>query len=253
MPVSSADSPAETARPSVNGALHVEGTSLADASGNAVQLRGVSTHRLTWFPEYVDPSLFRKISEDWSCNLIRLAMYSELYCGEEREGSLALMRKGIDTAIEADMYVLVDWHILNDSDPNQHTEEAAAFFGLISEEYASTPNLIYEICNEPNGDTDWGDVLRYAREVIPVIRRNAPEAVVVVGTPEYDRNLGGPALRPLPFGNVMVVLHFYAATHGEGLMGELSAAVEAGGSILPPPRSGSPISGSTKSATRYQS
>ena len=106
------------------------------------------------------------------------------------------------------MYVLVDWHILNDSDPNQHTEEAAAFFGLISEEYASTPNLIYEICSEPNGDTDWGDVLRYAREVIPVIRRNAPEAVVVVGTPEYDRNLGGPALRPLPFGNVMVVLHF---------------------------------------------
>ena len=34
-----------------------------------------------------------------------------------------------DAGIEADMYVLVDWHILNDSDPNQHTEEAAAFFG----------------------------------------------------------------------------------------------------------------------------
>ena len=218
----------ETARPSVTGALHVEGVSLADDSGNAVQLRGVSTHGLTWFPEYVDPSLFRQISEDWNCNLVRLAMYSELYCGEEREESLALMKKGIDAAIEADVYVLVDWHILNDCDPNQHTEEAAAFFDLISAEYASVPNLIYEICNEPNGETDWGDVLAYSREVIPVIRKNSPEAVVVVGTPEYDRNLGGPALRPLPYDNVMYVLHFYAASHGEGLMGELRAAVESG-------------------------
>lgn len=37
----------ETARPSVTGALHTEGTSLAGADGNAVQLRGVSTHGLT--------------------------------------------------------------------------------------------------------------------------------------------------------------------------------------------------------------
>ena len=140
---SSAQVPAETARPSVNGALHVEGTSLADASGQAVQLRGVSTHGLTWFPDYVDPSVFRQISEDWNCNLIRLAMYSELYCGEEREESLRLMRKGIDAAVGADLYVLVDWHILNDNDPNQHMEEALEFFDLISAEYASVPNLIY--------------------------------------------------------------------------------------------------------------
>ena len=86
----SPDSPVETARPSVNGALHVEGTSLADAFGQAVQLRGVSTHGLTWFPEFVDPSLFRQISDDWNCNMVRLAMYSELYCGEEREESLFL-------------------------------------------------------------------------------------------------------------------------------------------------------------------
>jgi len=225
---SAADGAVETARPSVNGALHVEGTSLADESGNAVQLRGVSTHGLTWFPRFLDPSLIRQISEDWKCSMLRLAMYSELYCGEEREESYRLMKAGIDAAIGADMYVLVDWHILNDSDPNEHAEEAIDFFERISSEYASVPNLLYEICNEPNGSTDWGDVLAYSEQVIPVIRKNSPDAVVVVGTPEYDRNLGGPALRPVPFDNVMVVLHFYAATHGEGLRGELRAAVEAG-------------------------
>lgn len=37
----------ETARPSVNGKLHVQGQVLADESGKEVQLRGVSTHGLT--------------------------------------------------------------------------------------------------------------------------------------------------------------------------------------------------------------
>ena len=78
LPASAADMGAETARPSANGSLHVEGTGLADASGRPVQLRGVSTHGLTWFPDYLNETLFGQISADWNCNLIRLAMYSEL-------------------------------------------------------------------------------------------------------------------------------------------------------------------------------
>ena len=227
VPALAANAP-ETARPSVNGPLHVAGSQLADGAGKAVQLRGVSTHGLTWFPAYINGSLFGQIAADWNCNVIRLAMYSELYCGDEKEENLALMRKGIDLAIVADMYVLVDWHILNDADPNENAGEAAAFFELITAEYRDCPNLIFEICNEPNGSTDWGDVLAYCDRVIPVIRRNMPEAVIVVGTPGYDRNLGDCLLRPLPYDNVMYVLHFYTATHHEKLFGELNAAVDAG-------------------------
>ncbi len=115
------------ARPSVNGRLHVDGAVLTDEFGNAVQLRGVSTHGLTWFPDYVNEKLFLQISEDWGCNMVRLAMYSELYSGKEREESLRLMCLGIDAAVKADMYVLVDWHILNDSDPNENTDSARVF------------------------------------------------------------------------------------------------------------------------------
>ena len=39
-----------------HGALHVSGTGLADAKGAPVQLRGVSTHGLAWFPEFVSRS-----------------------------------------------------------------------------------------------------------------------------------------------------------------------------------------------------
>ena len=40
--------------PSVSGALQVYGTQLTDSSGNPVQLKGISTHGLAWFPEYVN-------------------------------------------------------------------------------------------------------------------------------------------------------------------------------------------------------
>ena len=218
----------ETARPSVNGRLHVEGTQLVDAAGKAVQLRGVSTHGLTWFPDFLNESLFGQLSADWNCSLIRLAMYSEQYCGPEGEESLALMRKGIDLAIRSDLYVLVDWHILKDGDPNENREAAAAFFDRIAAEYADCPNLIFEICNEPNGGTDWGMVKAYSETIIPVIRKHIPDAVILIGTPEFDRNLGDPLLRPLEYDNVMYVLHFYAASHREGLLAELRTAVEAG-------------------------
>ncbi len=218
----------DTARPSSAGHLHVQGTSLADENGDPVQLRGVSSHGLTWYPGFIEPDFVRGISDDWNCNMIRLAMYSQIYCGEEKEQSLALLEKGIDAAVAADMYVLVDWHILEDYDPNQNRAEAAAFFDYISAKYAGLPNMLYEICNEPNGEAHWSDVITYSNEIIPIIWKNDPGAVVVVGTPEYDRNLSAAYMRPLAFDNVLYVLHFYAASHHEDLRSELDAALAKG-------------------------
>ncbi len=161
-----------TARPSENGRLTASGTDLVDSEGNAVQLRGVSTHGLAWYPDYINNSLFKEVSADWNCNLIRLAMYSELYCDGEKKENLKLMKKGIDAAIKADMYVLVDWHILADDDPNINVDEVIEFFDMIDEEYKDSPNLLFEICNEPNGTTNWGDVLKYSNKFIPVIRKH---------------------------------------------------------------------------------
>lgn len=38
---------------SAHGRLSVKGTNLVDAKGKVFQLKGVSTHGLSWFPEYV--------------------------------------------------------------------------------------------------------------------------------------------------------------------------------------------------------
>ena len=62
------------------GPLHVEGTQLVDESGEPVQLRGVSTHGLAWFPQYVNAYCFRQLHE-WGVDVIRLAMYTAEYGG----------------------------------------------------------------------------------------------------------------------------------------------------------------------------
>lgn len=40
------------------GALKVKGTKLVDKKGRTVQLRGVSTHGLSWYPQYANEKCF---------------------------------------------------------------------------------------------------------------------------------------------------------------------------------------------------
>ena len=220
------------ATPSTAGALSVKGSQLVGEDGDPVQLRGVSTHGLAWFPGYMNRELFGELRSDWGANVVRLALYtaeSGGYCTDGDRAKLQrLVEDGVDYATEADLYAIVDWHVLSDADPNEHVDDAKAFFGAMAENYADHDNVIYEICNEPNGDTSWADIKRYADEVIPVIREHAPDAVVLVGTPTWSQRVDEAAAHPLDFDNVMYTLHFYTATHQQDLRDRLQTAVEAG-------------------------
>ena len=139
-------------------------------------------------------------------------MCRELPCTRNRRMhtlKLNYLYMGIESALAADMYVIVDWHILKDSDPNEYAEEAKEFFAEISSHYSGNPAILYEICNEPNGDTDWDDIVEYAEQIIPVIRANAPEAVILVGTPNYCTDFTGPSKQPLKYDNIMYTMHRY--------------------------------------------
>ena len=86
----------------------------------------------------------------------------------------------------------------------------------MAEQYSGYDNVLYEICNEPNG-VDWPTVRGYAEQVIPVIREKDPDSVIIVGNPDWSKDLASVAADPLPYDNVLYTLHFYAATHGQDL------------------------------------
>ncbi len=217
--------------------LHVEGTQLVDSYGNQVQLKGLSTHGLSWFPQYVNQELFTELSTDWNCNVVRLAMYSAEYngycTGGNREELKQLIRDGVQYAENAGMYVIVDWHVLGEGDPNIYKEEAKAFFEEMSGEFADKQHVIYEICNEPNGGVNWSSVKAYAMELIPVIRANDSDAIIIVGTPTWSQDVDKAAADPITeYDNIMYALHFYAATHKEDLRNRMVNALGNGLPII---------------------
>ena len=217
----------------VHGKLSIDGTDIVDKNGEKFQLKGVSTHGLAWFPEYVNKDSFQTFRDDWNANLIRLAMYtaeSGGYCSDGNKDNLkSLVDDGVEYATELGMYVIIDWHILSDNNPQTNEDEAISFFDEMSAKYADYDNVLYEICNEPNGSTTWADVKTYAEDVIPVIRANDDDAIIIVGTPTWSQDVDQAAADPIEgYDNIAYTVHFYAATHKENIRDKVKTAHDSG-------------------------
>lgn len=207
------------ARPSSCGQLKVLDGKLCAQDGEPVMLRGVSLNGLVTSESLLNESLTGELSRA-GVNLLRLPVYTYGvgivgYCTKgDKERHKQDIAAGVALAKANDMYVIIDWHILSDGDPNTYLDEAKAFFAEMAQMYRDHNHVLYEICNEPNG-VDWAAVKRYAEQIIPVIREKDPDAVIVVGDPDWSKDLYSVQNDPLAFDNLLYTLHFYAASHGQ--------------------------------------
>ncbi|SFG28821.1 endoglucanase [Lachnospiraceae bacterium C7] len=214
------------------GRLHVQGTKLVDSKGKVVQLKGVSSHGIAWFPEFVNADALKTLKNDWNANVFRIAMYTNEYngycSGGNKEYLKNLVDQGVKYATDNGMYVIIDWHILSDGNPNINKGEALKFFDEMSRKYANHENVLYEICNEPQG-SDWNSVIKpYATDVVKTIRANDKNAVILVGTNTWSQDVDQVIGNQLDDKNVMYVLHFYASTHRDDLRNKMQRAIDAG-------------------------
>ena len=210
-----------------HGQLKLSGTNIVDKNGKKYQLMGPSTHGIHWFPDYVNQKAFNTFKK-YGANMVRLAMYTAEggYCEGNKSAILDTLYKGVDYATKEGMYVIIDWHILHDNNPNTYIKQAKSFFRTVSKKYKNNVNVIYEICNEPNGGTSWSDIKKYADTIIPIIRANSPNALIIVGTPTWsqdvDQVIGHQVKQPK---NVLYAVHFYAATHKDDLRNKVKKAL----------------------------
>ena len=199
-----------------NGRLKVVNRQLCNESGTPIQLRGISSHGLHWFPACYTSSSIQALARDWGADVFRAAMYVDE--GGYRPDSINLRAKVnqlVDWSAQAGMYCIIDWHILNPGDPFVHLDEAKNFFRLMAQQHAGKKNVIYEICNEPH-DVDWARIKSYAEQIIPIIRSYDAENIILVGTPNYSGTPGDVRANPLTGTNaynVMYTFHFYAGSH----------------------------------------
>jgi len=219
------DAPVIGGSVSKHGFLSVKGTALVNQNGKEVVLHGASFGWHNWWPRFYNANTVKWLKEDWKCDVVRAAI------GVEPDGAylsnpqraLECLYAVVDAAIENDMYVLIDWH-----SHSIKLEEAKAFFQLIAEKYKDYPNIIYEIFNEPERNS-WNQVKAYSEGVIEVIRSIDKKNIILVGVPTWSQDVDVAANNPITgYDNLMYVLHFYAASHGQSLRNKGNTALQKG-------------------------
>lgn len=216
----------------INGKLKVTGTHLVNECGNPVQLRGASSHGVQWFPDCYNESSITALANDWGADVFRIAMYVQ-------EGGYVTnppyWKSWIDNMVaicgSKGIYCIIDWHVLNPGDPNANLTEARDFWSYMSAKHAADKHVLYEICNEPNG-VSWNTIKSYANDIIPRIRANDPNTVIICGTPTYSQDVDVASADPLAYSNITYALHFYSGTHTQYLRDKGNTAIANGAALF---------------------
>ena len=145
----------------------------------------------------------------WGVNIIRIGLeIDEVENAEIMQDYLDT----IDMLLDNNMYVLtVLW---NNENINTNMEIARKYFELLSQRYKDTPNIIYEIANEPDRTVDWEMIKTYSNEIIPTIRSNDTDNIIIIPNPNYDNRPNEVNLNDITNNsNVMTSYHMYVGSN----------------------------------------
>ena len=214
-----------------HGALSVSGNHIVDSHVKPVALAGVSFFwsNTGWGEEkFYNADAVGHFAKDWHVSLVRAAMGAD-FGGDyltDPAANQARAETVIDAAIANGIYVLIDWHSHH---AEQNPQAAATFFTAMAQKYGTTPNVIYEIYNEPlNTDTWSGGVKPYAETVVAAIRAVDPDNLIVVGSPTWSQDVDIAAADPIKATNIAYTLHFYAGSHKQELRTKANKAMALG-------------------------
>lgn len=210
-------------------------------NGKQVMLRGVS---LFWSDatgiQYYNSEVIAWAAKNLHIDVFRFAMGIQYYDSDGNpkdpldeayaymtspDTYIAKIDQMVEAAIENDVYIIIDWHSHR---AEYEQTEANAFFALMAQKYASIPNVIFEIYNEPV-KTGWSTIQSYANTVSASIRQYT-ENLILVGTPSWSQltSYGGVTAT-----NVAYVFHFYAGGHPVGTHGsKLTSAINSGNAVF---------------------
>ena len=240
------------------GQLRLDGTKLVSEEGCPVQLKGWSTHGLNYGNAVLANTFnseagFRGM-KSFGANVARIAAYASCRDGittQKMEDIIEWVKNCMKWTHDLKMYCIVDYHMLYPGLPTRYLSGGDAITGIsyfegsgigaddffteicMEVQKKGYTHVIYEICNEPNEreratDTDnqwrnietWQKVQEYANTILPIIGAVNSNAVVIVGTPQWDQLLSSAVSRKIvkpaafPDLNIMYAFHYYACSHG---------------------------------------
>jgi endoglucanase len=201
--------------------------------GQPGSVSGMSLFWDVWgFEKYYTASTVGWLAQDWNAKLVRAAVAVE-EGGSDSVLSNPAMHKArvkavVDAAIAKDMYVIIDWHTHHVG--GAITSAAISFFTDMAQTYKDSPNVIFEIFNEPWSDVYWDSQIKpYAVQVIPAIRNTGAKNLIIVGTRSWSQRVDEAAANRITgYENIAYTLHFYAGSHGQWLRDTAQGALNSG-------------------------
>jgi len=211
-----------------HGLLKVNGNKVVDKSNTSISLAGNS---IFWsnFSEgakFYNAATVNHLATNWKSDIVRASMGVEDAGGyisnptREKNKVIAV----VDAAIAAGVYVIIDWHSHN---AERYQQQAITFFTEMAERYGTNDHVIYEVYNEPIGQS-WQTVKSYSEAVIRAIRAKDPDNLIIVGSPRWSQNVVEASNNPINQTNIAYTLHFYAGTHRQGLRDNAKRAMDNG-------------------------
>ncbi len=219
-----------------HGRLKVSGNKIVDKNNKPISLAGNS---LFWSnagdtSDFYNSQTVTHLSNDWNSSIIRVAMgVKEVWDGgngyiDNPDFQKNKIQKVIDAAIANGIYVIIDWHT---HEAEKYTQQAADFFKEMAKLYGNNPNVIYEVYNEPIGQS-WPTIKQYAETVIAAIRSEDPDNLIIVGSSTWSQDIDIASNNPINDANTAYTLHFYAGTHSEGLRNKARTALSNGVAVF---------------------
>jgi endoglucanase len=201
--------------------LHVDGNQIKDPAGNPVTLRGVSvlpgehhnecttcnnkpmSEMIAWQADG---------SRGWYSRVLRLPVTTAKV--KDPATSFAThIDPYVQQAIALNQYVIVDLHLVSNYDVNGSggvkQQFVMDFWKYVAPRYANTPNVIFEIFNEPVNPDNWTSWKNFIQPVIDSIRAVAPNNLILVGSPQWSTRVNSAVTSPLTGGNLVYVYHIY--------------------------------------------
>lgn len=191
-----------------SGKLKIKDGKVVDKNNKTYIIKGVAMNYAVNSKSTLDfsSSAIKEIKTKMGANTIRVNTWPEI----KKEDAFSYMDSLVESAYNNGMYVIINWGIWG-GNPLTYKAKAIDFFVSAAKRYSKYGNVMYEICNEVSGsDGTWGNVKKYANEVIPKIRKYDKTGIIIVGTPEFCSRLDYPMKDPIKgYSNIAYTVHRY--------------------------------------------
>jgi hypothetical protein len=122
-----------------------------------------------------------------------------------------VLKPAVDYATSKNLYVIIDFHQIDDITVRNSAADATAFWTAIAPQFASYSNVLYEAFNEPiDTKQAWSALKPVVQGFIDTIRTSAPNNLIIVPSHSWDQHTGDAASDPPNGTNLVYTAHIYA-------------------------------------------